>query len=62
MHKSIERDTPEVEVVKTGETRKSFLKQAGVGGAAVLGVGALAGAVAGPARAGHDDTVPDVDI
>jgi len=62
MHKSIERDTPEVEVVKTGETRKSFLKQAGVGGAAVLGAGALAGAVAGPARAGHGDTVPDVDI
>ncbi len=62
MHKSIERVTPEVEAVKVGETRKSFLKQAGVGGAVVLGGGALLGAVAGPARAGHTDTVPDVDI
>ncbi len=62
MHESIERDTPEVEGVRVGETRKSFLKQAGVGGAVVLGGGALLGAVAGPARAGHEDSVPDVDI
>ncbi|MBA3347827.1 MAG: ferritin-like domain-containing protein [Actinobacteria bacterium] len=62
MHDSIERNTSEVEGVKTGATRRSFLKQAGIGGAAVLGGGALLGAVAGPARAGHMDDVPDVDI
>ena len=62
MHESIERDTPAVEGVNAGKTRRSFLKQAGVGGAAVLGGGALLGAVAGPARAGHSDSVPDLDI
>ncbi|MBA2567935.1 MAG: ferritin-like domain-containing protein [Actinobacteria bacterium] len=62
MHESIERDTPPVEGVNAGKTRRSFLKQAGVGGAAVLGGGALLGAVAGPARAGHSDNVPDLDI
>ncbi len=62
MHESIERGTPPVEGVKFGNTRRAFLKQAGVGGAAVLGGGALLGAVAGPARAGHSDGVPDVDI
>lgn len=62
MHESIERGTPPAEGVKFGNTRRSFLKQAGVGGAAVLGGGALLGAVAGPARAGHSDSVPDLDI
>ncbi len=41
-----------------GGTRRSFLRQAAVGGGVVLGAGALVGS----AGAGHGDTVPDVDI
>ena len=41
-----------------GGTRRTFLRQAAVGGGAVLGAGALVGS----AGAGHGDTVPDVDI
>ena len=58
----IQHDTSQVGSDSAGATRKSFLKQAGVGGAVVLGGSALLGAVAGPARAGHGDTVPDLDI
>ncbi len=62
MHESIEQETPDAKSVEAGATRKSFLRQAGVGGAVVLGGGALLGAAAGPARAGHTDSIPDVDI
>ena len=41
-----------------GGTRRTFLRQAAVGGGVVLGAGALVGS----AGAGHTDTVPDVDI
>ncbi len=51
------------ESLVTGETRRSFLKKAGVGGIAVVGGGTLLGAVAGSARAGNaGDNVPDVDV
>jgi len=45
-------------------TRASFLRQAGVGGAALVGGGVLLGASAGTARAGHDNpaAITDVDI
>lgn len=46
---------------ETGHTRATFLRRAGVGGAALVGGGALLGS-AGPAFAGHSDAVPDVDI
>ncbi len=62
MQESIQHDTSQVGSDSAGATRKSFLKQAGVGGAVVLGGSALLGAVAGPARAGHTDSVPDVDV
>ncbi len=46
-----------------GSTRASFLKRAGVGGAAVVGGGALLGKLAAPARAGDPtDNVADIDI
>ena len=52
-----------MERAQTGTTRKSFLRTAGIGGAAVLGGSALLGSVAGSARAGDSgDGVPDVDI
>lgn len=41
------------------ETRRSFLRKAGVGGVAVVGGGAL---LAPSALAGHLDSIPDVDI
>ena len=44
-------------------TRSAFLRKAGVGGVALVGGGALLGATAGTARAGHaPDTIPDVDV
>ncbi len=46
----------------TGQTRKAFLRKAGLGGAAVLGGGVLLGPGAGIGRAGHTDAVPDVDV
>ncbi len=46
---------------ETGHTRASFLRKAGLGGAALVGGGALLGS-AGPAFAGHTDTIPDADI
>ena len=50
-----------------GATRSGFLRKAGVGGVALVGGGALLGATAGVARAGHGtpaapDTVPDLDV
>jgi hypothetical protein len=44
-----------------GDTRAAFLLKAGVGGAALLGGGAILGAP-GKAFAGHTDAIPDVDI
>ncbi len=44
------------------ETRAAFLRKAGVSGAALVGGSVLLGAGAGVARAGHTDTVPDVDV
>ncbi len=44
------------------DTRAGFLRKAGVGGAALVGGGVLLGAGAGTARAGHGDSIPDVDI
>ncbi len=44
-----------------GETRAGFLRKAGLGGAALVGGGALLGRPAA-ALAGHSDSIPDVDI
>ena len=44
-----------------GDTRASFLRKAGLGGAALVGGGALLGRP-DAALAGHSDNVPDVDI
>jgi len=43
-----------------GHTRASFLRRAGLGGAALVGGGALLGAPA--AHAGHTDAVLDADV
>ena len=43
-------------------TRSAFLRKAGLGGAALVGGGALLGATAGTARAGHTDSIPDADV
>jgi len=53
--------TPSDVVPEAGHTRASFLRRAGVGGAALVGGGVLFGS-AGPAFAGHSDTISDVDI
>ncbi|MEJ7798101.1 MAG: ferritin-like domain-containing protein [Solirubrobacteraceae bacterium] len=44
-----------------GDTRASFLRKAGLGSAALVGSGALLGGP-GTAFAGHEDSIPDVDI
>ncbi len=46
------------------DTRATFLRKAGIGGAALIGGGVLLGASAGTARAGHDNptAITDVDI
>ncbi len=46
------------------DTRGAFLRKAGIGGAALVGGGALLGASAGTARAGHDNpaAITDVDV
>jgi hypothetical protein len=44
-----------------GDTRGGFLRKAGLGGAALVGGGALLGSPSA-ALAGHDDGIPDADI
>ena len=44
-----------------GDTRASFLRKAGLGSAALVGSSALLGGP-GTAFAGHEDSIPDVDI
>jgi hypothetical protein len=44
-----------------GDTRGGFLRKAGLGGAALIGGGALLGSPSA-ALAGHTDDIPDVDI
>ena len=44
-----------------GDTRASFLRKAGLGGAALVGGGALLGRP-DVAFAGHEDSIPDVDV
>ncbi len=61
MYDSTESDLV-LEEAPTLTTRRSFLKTAGIGGATVVAGSALVGAVAGSARAGHSDSVPDVDV
>jgi len=53
---------PILTVRDRADTRASFLRKAGVGGAALVGGGVLLGAGAGTARAGHTDSVSDVDV
>ncbi len=43
-------------------TRASFLRKAGIGGAALVGGGVLLGASAGTARAGHDNPAAITDV
>lgn len=56
--------TTHVRATESAETRATFLRKAGLGGAAVVGGGVLLGASAGTARAGHDNptAITDVDI
>ncbi len=44
-----------------GDTRAGFLRKAGLGGAALVGGGALLGSPSA-AFAGHTDSIPDVDV
>ncbi len=44
-----------------GDTRAAFLRKAGLGGAALVGGGALLGRP-DAAFAGHEDSIPDVDV
>ncbi len=55
-------DTAVVRSLERTHTRASFLRKAGIGSAAVVGGSALIGSGAGVARAGHLDSVPDVDV
>jgi hypothetical protein len=48
-------------VLEGGHTRASFLRKAGLGGAALVGGGVLLGAP-GAALAGHTDNVSDADV
>jgi len=48
--------------LESADTRSGFLRKVGVGGATVLGGGALLAGAPGVARAGHTDNVPDVDV
>jgi len=53
-----------VAVTERPDTRGAFLRKAGIGGAALVGGGALLGVNAGTARAGHDNpaAITDVDV
>ncbi len=62
------RETKMSEVMATstdapgvGDTRGGFLRKAGLGGAALIGGGALLGSPSA-ALAGHTDDIPDVDV
>ncbi len=53
--------TSSSDTLEGGHTRAGFLRKAGLGGAALVGGGALLG-VPGAAFAGHTDAIPDADI
>ncbi len=58
----LEDSSLETTQAATGDTRKGFLRKAGIGGATIFGGSALLGVTAPPARAGHGDSVADADI
>ena len=58
----MQNDSLKVEVLERPDTRSAFLRKLGVGGATIVGGGVLLGGTAGVARAGHGDSVPDVDV
>ncbi|MEO5576906.1 MAG: hypothetical protein ABIR67_07375, partial [Gaiellaceae bacterium] len=58
----MQKYTEAVTMLERPETRSRFLRKLGLGGAGLLGGGALLGSTAGIARAGHGDTIPDVDV
>ena len=55
------RSTLSTDVLESGDTRAGFLRKAGLGGAALVGGGALLSSPRA-AFAGHSDSIPDVDI
>ena len=58
----MQKDKLRQDVLEHPDTRSAFLRKLGVGGATLVGGGVLLGGTAGVARAGHTDSIPDVDV